>query len=335
MYFDFDMYLQYFSPPSAQFVDARDSQVKDIVDAWRAKREASMQAYLADSSKERRPPRLGMEFEGQGVLIVAKETVNDKTPLCMALGESSNEIQLVPCFYEGVVSNLLEKWETGAVVQGETLLHNRWEMSPCTSDGALERDDSTAGLKVTPGNYSVTGPRCMLKQMDGIRAGRCFDGDTGDLYPGGETLVFPCVHRWGQFLSVGDGSVAPAGSLFFHIPAHIIQKLSRAGREQHAYMCLSVGELEEDEEESLHPIELKSNRPMSEWVDHQIISVPCTDTENTIEWVFVPYISDDDSDAATDEVGNLTVDDKKVQVEDGSEINACATPGCSEKATEL
>lgn len=257
-----------------------------------------MQAYLSGSTKERAPRTQGMNFEGHGVLIVAKESVKFETPLCMALGMSSNEVQLVPCFHEGVVPNLLDGWETGAVIQSETLQHNRWEMTPCTSDGALERDDATGGLKVTPGNYSVTGPRCMLKQMDGVRSGRCFDGDTGNEYPGGETLVFPCVHRWGQFLSVGDGTVAPKGSLFFHIPAHIIRMLSKTGRDQHAYMCLSVGSLAEEEPD---PVEVKSERPLSEWVDHPVISIPCTDRENVIEWVFVPYILEDTEDAAVTE----------------------------------
>ena len=309
-----------------KFVDARDSKVKDIVDAWRAKREASMLAYLKDSSKQPEPRSHGMDFEGQGVLIVAKETVNHAMPLCMALGETSNQIQLIPCFYPEVVPNLLETWETGAVVESETRRHNRWEMSPCTSDGALERNHSTGEIKVTPGNYSVTGPRCMLKQMDGIRAGRCFDGDTGNDFPGGETLVFPCVHRWGQFLSVGDGSVAPKGSLFFHIPAYIIRMLARNGREQHDYMCLSVGAVSEGESD---PVERKSSRPLSEWVDHPIVSIPCTDIENVIEWVFVPYIVDDPPVAEDNEVGNAT----KVEtaILDGVSAAECDAPTCSKQ----
>lgn len=240
-----------------------------------------------------------MDFEGHGVLIVAKESANDK-PLCMALGESSNEIKLVPCFHEWVIPNLLEKWESGAVVLAETLPHNRWEMTPCTTDGTLERDNDTGSLKVTPGNYSVTGPRCMLKQMDGIRSGRCFDGDTGNASPGGEAFVFPCVQRWGQFLSVGDGRVAPEGSLFFHIPKHIVGMLASAGTEQHAFLCLSVAELNDEAE----PIELKSQRPMTAWEDHPIISIPCTDEKNVIEWVFVPYIQEDLEEDATAEVAS-------------------------------
>jgi hypothetical protein len=53
-------------------------------------------------------------------------------------------------------------------------------------------------MAVTKGNYSATGPRCMLKQMDGIRAGRCYDGHADSLQPGGPVQVFPCVHQWYQ-----------------------------------------------------------------------------------------------------------------------------------------
>jgi hypothetical protein len=257
----------------------------------------SIRSYLEDSSSQPEPRSHGIDFEGHGVLIVARETANDAVPLCMALGDSSNEVLLIPCFHEWVVPNLLDKWETGGVVQQETHAHNRWEMSPCTSDGALERDDTTASLTVTPGNYSVTGPRCMLKQADGIRSGRCFDGDTGKDFPGGETLVYPCVHRWGQFLSVGDGNGAPKGSLFFHIPGHIVRMVKKLGREQHAYMCLSVGEISGDDRKSAEdnsgPVVAQPRRPLSQWKGRPVISIPCADRENVIEWAFVPYILDD------------------------------------------
>ena len=59
-------------------------------------------------------------------------------------------------------------------------------------------------MNVTKGKYSVAGPRCMLKQMDGMRAGRCFDGQADSLQPGGETQVFPCWgEKWFQFVAFG------------------------------------------------------------------------------------------------------------------------------------
>ena len=80
-----------------------------------------------------------MDFEGHGVLIVAKETVNDETPLCLGLGSTGNAMRLTPCFHDYIVPSLSEDWETGAVIKEETQLHLRWQVAPCTSDGDLKR----------------------------------------------------------------------------------------------------------------------------------------------------------------------------------------------------
>lgn len=79
------------------------------------------------------------EFEGQGVLVVARDTAASDTPLCLALGETGNQIYLLPCFDEWVTPTLAENWETGAVILSETVPHTRWEIGPCTSDGQLSR----------------------------------------------------------------------------------------------------------------------------------------------------------------------------------------------------
>lgn len=107
------------------------------MDNWRAKREEAIQsgqAKVADIVKAQ-----SIDFEGNGVLIVAKETVNDTTPLCLGLGESGNAMLLTPCFHKWVPRTLGEDWETGGVVLEETPLHVRWEVGPCTSDGHAER----------------------------------------------------------------------------------------------------------------------------------------------------------------------------------------------------
>lgn len=311
-----------------KFVDAHDAQVKDIIDTWRVKREADMQAYLQDPDSHSPPRSQGVAFENQGVLIVAKETVNDTMPLCLGLGNTGNHLRLVPCFQDWVPSNLSPHWETGAVIDEETMLHNRWEVGPCTTDGTLERSTVSGQMHVTPGNYSTTGPRCMLKQLDGVRAGRCFDGDTGYDQPGGETLIFPCVHRWGQFLSFGDGRLAPHGSMFFSIPNHIVRMIARLGHEQHPNMCLGVAgrsgndeerwdNYQEQEEEAAaaasgvvtdkvkkkvkdYPNSTQSaiynaSAPLSHWQGEQIVSTRCTNNGAIVEWVFVPYIVEENT----------------------------------------
>lgn len=111
--------------------------MKDVIDRWRSSRASSIE------HEGKAPGNVlamrKMEFEGHGVLIVAKETVNDKTPLCLAIGARGNKIELLPCFEEWVPATLAEDWETGAVILRETLPHTRWEVGPCTSDGRVER----------------------------------------------------------------------------------------------------------------------------------------------------------------------------------------------------
>jgi hypothetical protein len=120
-----------------QFVDAADENVraKDIVDQWRARREDNLRRGIPDSEDR----GVQLDFAGHGVLIVAKETVQDPVPLCLGLGETGNKVRLVPCFYEDVLATLDEAWETGAVILDETMPNNRWEIGPCTYDGNLER----------------------------------------------------------------------------------------------------------------------------------------------------------------------------------------------------
>jgi hypothetical protein len=113
-------------------VDSDGDQVKEIIDRWRAKREE----HLRSGST---PRRVGVDFEGHGVLLVAKDTIADDTPLCLGLGETGNNLKLVPCFEDWVPETLAPSWETGGVIVEETLPNNRWEIGPCTSDGALKR----------------------------------------------------------------------------------------------------------------------------------------------------------------------------------------------------
>ena len=129
----------------------------------RARDEQFILENAADSFDVRLPPNpVDTSFEGQGVLIVAKETLNDAEPLCLGLGKTKNKVRLFPCFREGVAATLAPTWETGAVIVEETMPHNRWEVGPCSSDGNIERLDS-GELNVTRGIHSRTGPSCLLK----------------------------------------------------------------------------------------------------------------------------------------------------------------------------
>jgi hypothetical protein len=105
-------------------------------------------------------------------------------------------------------------------------------------------------VEVTPGYYTPTGPRCAFLIMDGIRRGRCLDGESMDNQPGGPVHVYPCTKRWNQFLSFGNGKDVPANSIFTTIPLHTRNRIAETGREQTPYMCLGVarrGKLDEDD----------------------------------------------------------------------------------------
>jgi hypothetical protein len=177
----------------------------------------------------------------------------------------------------------------------------------------------TGGIKVTPGNYSATGPRCMLKQMDGLRAGRCFDSDSEETQPGGLTQVYPCIHRWYQFLSFGDGTSTPEGSMYTTVPTHIVRQINLLGHEQQTHMCLGVlgrgnrdevdweddddddstivGKIEEgntrmDEEEEDDDDD-DEFEDLAEFVNEEIVTTQCSNTGAIIKWLFIPFIDDD------------------------------------------
>jgi hypothetical protein len=92
----------------------------------------------------------------------------------------------------------------------------------------------------------------MIRMMDGIRVGRCLDGESLDVQLGGPVHVYPCTKRWHQFLSFGNGKEAPKGSLHTTVPLHTRRRVAETGREQEAYMCLGVaGRGDTDEEDWL------------------------------------------------------------------------------------
>jgi hypothetical protein len=175
-------------------------------------------------------------------------------------------------------------------------------------------------MNVTLGIYSATGPRCMLQQVDGIRAGRCLDGGSSNFQPGGETQVFPCMREWYQFVSFGDGQVAPRGTLYSTVPLHIVKQILAQGHPQIPYMCLGVfgrGDLDEpnwDDEDETHLIESPQLRnstsadsnatkewpPLSEFKESRVVMTQCTNAGALVEWVFVPFILEDDPISTSD-----------------------------------
>lgn len=187
-------------------------------------------------------------------------------------------------------------------------------------------------MNVTLGEYSKTGPRCMLQQMDGLRAGRCFDGGSTSFQPGGETQVYPCLREWFQFVSFGDGRTVPVGSLFSTIPQHIVKQIHNLGHDQIPHMCLGVyergyeDELDwDDEDYEVVQEERRAHRQTSsaeeeyddlaDWEGSHIVTTQCTNKGGIIEWVFVPFIQEeglDEEDSATNTTEAPKNDDEEL-----------------------
>jgi len=291
-----------------KFLDGVDSRIKDVLDRRRAREEASLGNTTEGMTQG--TSLVDTSFEGHGVLIVARATVNDRVPLCLGLGPSQNKIRLTPCFNDWVPETLAQDWETGGVIVEETMLHNRWQIGPCSSDGDLKRLRSGV-MQMTPGEFSDMGPQCMLKQIDGIRKGRCFDGDTGKSRPGGPMNVFPCVKRWHQFVSFGNGEAAPVGSIHTTVPGYIRNQIATDDFEQEPYMCFGVkgrGDMDEEDwkiagEQPLDEDQVDSPpglKPLGKWSGQQLITTRCSNTDAVIEWLYVPYIVEDESQSDED-----------------------------------
>eukprot|EP00980_Cylindrotheca_fusiformis_P031044 scaffold25738_cov127-Cylindrotheca_fusiformis.AAC.4 len=267
-----------------KFDDNVDTKIKDVIDARRKQEEFEL------TSLNITEPRAAafsypLALEGHGTLLVAKDTINSDNPLCLGLGEERNKVRLVPCFYQDVPPTLAGDWETGAVILEETLPHNRWDIGPCSTDGSLKRLYS-GDIEVSPGHFSPTGPRCNIRMMDGLRVGRCIDGESFDPQPGGPVHVFPCQKRWHQYLSFGNGKDAPSGALHTNVPLHTRKRIAETGREQESYMCFGVrgrGDLDEEDwlgqraeyyqEESESEDSSDSDHSIVDEIDHDRFSV--------------------------------------------------------------
>lgn len=159
----------------------------------------------------------------------------------------------------------------------------------------------------------------MITQVDGARAGRCIDGESHRVQPGGgEVQVFPCTKRWHQFFSFGDGKLAPVGTLLMTLPRQMLKRIHDSGREQEAQLCIGVrgrGSLDEegwDIDEASGEYESLSNKsarrsnnsdmeangtflPLRDWEGEQLVATRCSNVGGYIEWLFVPYIVEEDS----------------------------------------
>ncbi|KAL7572055.1 hypothetical protein ACA910_001705 [Epithemia clementina (nom. ined.)] len=276
-----------------------DSKIKDLVDVWRADSEKRLTTIVGETGSDFQSRGRKIEFAGHGTLIVAKDTVDDSVPLC--LGASGDYVFLTACFHQWVLQKLSDAWETGTVVLEDTRAQNQWEFNPCsTTDGDVKYNGATGSMHVVRSNYSMTGPRCALISMG--KPGHCIDGyrKGPNGKPVKEARLSKCSRPWNQLVSFGDGSSAPAGSLFFTTPHYLHDTNEIDESMQHKFVCLGVREDKvkpmasvQDGNSSNHSESFmaanQERAPLSKWMDRKIFLTPCTNEGAVIEWIYVPY----------------------------------------------
>ena len=158
-------------------------------------------------------------------------------------------------------------------------------------------------MNVTIGKYSMTGPRCMLRQRDGPRKNRCLDVESHRNEPGGELQVYPCFRKWHQLISFGNDIDTSINSIYFTMPSYMVTnpKKKHFGEKDtiqlKPQLCMGVygrsnatdeatkfkrkynktefTPIDEDEQPS------NDNRtmPLSKWIGKQLLSVHCKKNE--------------------------------------------------------
>lgn len=177
-----------------------------------------------------------------------------------------------------------------------------------------------------------TGPKCIITMMDGLRKGRCLDGESLDNQPGGPANAFPCTKRWSQYISFGNGIDVPAGTIHTVVPTYTQMRINATGREQEPYMCLGVarrGELDEEDwfdkreaffedyedlDNDLEEVEAQFEGeypPLVYWLGRQLMMTRCSNEGAVVEWTFVPFIEEGDEEGVESAGSNseTTVDE--------------------------
>ena len=181
----------------------------------------------------------------------------------------------------------------------------------------------------------------MLKQFGGLRNGRCLDVESERAEPGGMLQVYPCLHKWHQTFSFGNGTLAPIGAIHTTVPRHIVHAIWKQGKIQASQLCLGVlcrsslkpDSWDEDLRQGLDyvksldfvPKKAMNCRndgmtlPLHLWKFKNLVTVPCSDVDNVIEFAVVPFIQEES------ELGSRFVDDglydSHREIEENSDSN--------------
>ena len=130
-----------------------------------------------------------------------------------------------------------------------------------------------------------------------VRAGRCFDGETGNGEV--ETNVFPCIRdNWGQLVSVGTGQFAPTDAIYISVPQQRQRYMEeQAGQTYHPTLCLGMARNGSSTTTTNSTVTEGTgnhdhdDRPNNN--SNKIVMVPCFGNRTDmmiLEFFFVPFI---------------------------------------------
>jgi len=189
--------------------------------------------------------------------------------------------------------------------------------------------------------------------------------------------VYPCMKKWHQMFGFGNGTFAPTGSIHGSIPANVLKTIRSKGKEQAPHLCFGAsgkGEKRyeawsEDKnkidlnaidfaptDEQLNKFRMKGKiPPLRLWEDKYLVTIPCSDANAVVEFLFVPFIDeqveyemseediieddleweDEDEDVIEDEIEEDWEWDDEDEVETDDEDEHVTTMENSEPTAEL
>jgi len=101
----------------------------------------------------------------------------------------------------------------------------------------------TAEMESKRGKYNS--PHCMIKQLGGLRSGRCLDIQGDRVEPGGQMQVYPCLKKWHQMFGFGSEeaeavAVSPTGTVHASLPKNVKRTILHKGKDQAPHLCIGT-----------------------------------------------------------------------------------------------
>ena len=155
--------------------------------------------------------------------------------------------------------------------------------------------------------------------------------------------VFPCMNKWHQMFGFGnEGSGSGSGSIHSSIPRNVLNTILHKGKEQAPRLCFGVSRRggteyvswEEDKDRAdlnandfvpmmseLEPY-LKEGKvpPLDLWKDKFLVTVPCSDMDAVVEFVFVPFVEEEEEEGKQEGSEHADVEELEINPENKDEL---------------